>query len=274
MSFCVIDAQRCIRCGACVTVCPLKIITIDTARRLPVSIAEREPLCIQCGHCVAVCPSGAFTLSSMPPGSCRELTPGWDLSFEAIENFLCGRRSIRVYKNDIVTKDSIEKIINAARYAPSGINRQPVRWAVIHDPARVQRVSGEVINWMRTLIAQGDPMAVALRMEAMVGAWESGNDCICRGAPHIVCVYALRDDMTAPAACTIAATYFELAAASLGLGACWAGYVQMAVNAYDPARRAAGIPRQAACFSSLMFGYPAYRYRRIPLRNPARILWR
>jgi len=47
-------------------------------------------------------------------------------------------------------------------------------------------------------------LAASLRMEHIVSSWEKGEDWICRGAPHLVFVYALKDDMTAAQASTIA----------------------------------------------------------------------
>ena len=43
------------------------------------------------------------------------------------------RRSIRKYKSDKVSKETIEKIIDAARYAPSWKNSQTARYYVICD---------------------------------------------------------------------------------------------------------------------------------------------
>ncbi|MDD5729143.1 MAG: hypothetical protein PHV59_11325, partial [Victivallales bacterium] len=59
-----------------------------------------------------------------------------------------------------------------------------------------------------------------------------------------------------------------------GLGACWAGYVSMAINQYPPLKEYAGLRKRQSCYGAMMLGYPVYTYRRIPLRNKARINWR
>jgi nitroreductase len=127
---------------------------------------------------------------------------------------------------------------------------------------------------MRSLVAASSPMAKSFHLENIVSAWDKGNDWVCRGAPHIVIAYALKDDPIAPQACTIALTYLELSAASLGLGACWAGYVSMALNMSEEARRYAGLSSKTSCQGAMMVGYPKVKYSRIPLRNKPRILWR
>lgn len=274
MSLFTIIKEKCKGDGVCALECPLGLIAMDTHARIPTAIEGAQDACINCGHCVAVCPHGAISLDTMPSEECRTLASGWNLSPEQIEPLLKGRRSVRIYKKDIVSRDVFEKIIDSARYAPSGINRQPVRWIVIHDSAKVRLIAGETINWMRTLVSAQSPMAQSLHMESLVRAWDKGKDLICREAPHLVLTYALKDDMTAPQACTIATTYLELAAVAFGLGTCWAGYVNMALNLWPAAQKLAGIPAKASCFSAMMFGYPKLPYFRIPKRNPARIVWK
>ena len=43
------------------------------------------------------------------------------------------RRSIREYKKEIPADADIKKILEAARWAPSGLNNQPWRFLVIKD---------------------------------------------------------------------------------------------------------------------------------------------
>lgn len=168
----------------------------------------------------------------------------------------------------------MEKLIDIARYAPSGINRQPVDWAVIIGKERVHELAGLVSKWMEGLLEAKAPMAEALSFDRLVGSWKKGEDSICRGAPCVVIAYGLKDDPLVPASCTIASTYLELAAFGMGLGACWAGYVQMAINMSDEARKFTGISARALAGGAMMIGHPKYRYSRIPSRNPARILWK
>jgi pyruvate formate lyase activating enzyme len=50
----VFRAERCVRCGACIAVCPLQAVSLDAAAR----IDWRR--CDDCGNCVAICPASAL----------------------------------------------------------------------------------------------------------------------------------------------------------------------------------------------------------------------
>lgn len=269
-----VDQKKCGGDGACAAVCPIRILEIGKDTRVPGFVEGGEKACINCGHCVTVCPTGALSLASMPVDSCRTLAKDWRILPEPLEQFMKGRRSIRAYKDDIVDRAILERLIDTARYAPSGINRQPVNWAVVHDVKKVKDLSRLVAEWMRTLIAQKSPLAESLRMQNIIAMYDRGEDPITRGAPHVIIAYSLKDDMTAPQACTIALTYFELMAASMGLGTCWAGYVQMAINMDLEIQKFLGLSRKTNAFGALMIGYQKYRYARIPLRNDPHVIWR
>ena len=53
------------------------------------------------------------------------------------------RRSIRKFKLDPVPDELINQMLEAARLAPSGSNRQPWRFQVIQDPALKERIFDE-----------------------------------------------------------------------------------------------------------------------------------
>lgn len=231
----------------------------------------REALCINCGHCVSVCPNGALSLASMPVYKCEPLRPGWRSVPEAVEQLLKGRRSIRVYKDTPVRRDIIDQLIYIARYAPSGINRQPVRWVVINDKEKVRQLAKLTIKWMHSHIKEGSKMASMLKFENMTKAWEKGNDRVLRGAPAVVVAYGLKGDMMAPQAATIALTYLEIAALPFGLGTCWAGYLHMAINESKELHDFLGLSGRAVALGALMIGYPKFEYVRIPARNKPHI---
>jgi nitroreductase/NAD-dependent dihydropyrimidine dehydrogenase PreA subunit len=273
MSLFTVDKSICKKDGKCSQVCPVGIIAMD-AQGFPIPIAGAEDRCIDCGHCVAVCPHVALSLESMPASRCAKLPEGWNLSVAQVEYFLKGRRSIRVFKKDAVDRATIEQMIDTARYAPSGTNRQPVRWMVVHEREKVQKIAQETIHMMQAMIKEKSPLAESLKFDYLVAAWEEGKDLICRNAPHLVLTYALKEDFIAQGACVIAGAYFELSALPHGVGTCWAGYAQMALNRWPAAQKIVRLSDKCACFGAFLVGRPQFSYTSIPLRNDPKILWR
>lgn len=274
MSLFTIDREKCKRDGVCAQECPLGIIAMHGENGFPSSVKGAESLCINCGHCMAVCPKGALSLKTMSPVDCTPVPGDGFVSPEQAAGFLRSRRSIRTYLEKAVERGLIQGLIDIASYAPSGHNAQPVSWLVIEDRSEVLRLSGYVVDWMRYMIKEKPEMAAPLHLDLVVGSWERGEDRICRGAPHVILAYAPESLPTAPSACTIALTYLELAAYSMGLGACWAGYFNVAAMFYPPMKQALNLPQGYQCYGAMMIGYPKYRYRRIPLRNKPSITWR
>jgi nitroreductase len=67
--------------------------------------------------------------------------------------------------------------------------------------------------------------------------------------------------------------YFDLAAYSMGVGTCWAGWFRLAANSWDPLKRELKIPTGEKVFTVMMVGYPVHDSVRVPLRNNAKITW-
>jgi nitroreductase/NAD-dependent dihydropyrimidine dehydrogenase PreA subunit len=274
MTLLTVDQKRCKRDGVCIEVCPMKILEFKTKGAFPTLVVGGEEFCICCGHCVAVCPHGAMSHAAMSSQECPPVLEERSLGVEQMTHLLRSRRSIRTYKEEKVKRDVLTRLIDLARYAPSGHNVQPVKWLVIYDREEVQRLAGCVIDWMRYLIKEGSPLASAMHLDRAVATWEAGTDRICRDAPHMIVVHAPMEERTAPAACTLALSHLELAAPSFGLGACWAGHFNAAANSWPPMQEALALPDQHISFGAMMVGYPKFRYRRLPLRKEAAITWR
>lgn len=269
-----VDQGKCKRDGICAAVCPMGIIEFNGQEAFPTMIQGGDELCIRCGHCVAVCPHGAMSHEAMHTTECPPVRDELKLQPDQIEQFLRSRRSVRTYQKKAVGREVLTKLIQLASFAPSGHNTQPVEWLVIYDSDEVQRLAGIAVQWMASSIEEGSPLAAALHMHRVVAAWQSGTDRICRGAPHVLIAHAPKDERTAPAACTIALAYLELASPAFGLGACWAGYFNAAANFWPPMAAALDLPQGHVSFGAMMVGQPKFKYSRLPLRNEPKTIWR
>ena len=271
MSLFTIDKSKCKKDGICAIDCPLGIISFDND--YPFTTAEAEKGCINCGHCLAICPHEALSLSKMPLENCQPFRPELIPSFEQVEAFLKGCRSVRHFQNKKVDKSDIEKAIDIARHASSAGNMQPVKWNVIYDSNKVKDVAKTVIEWMRSSMKVQSQHVMAPYFERMVNAWDRGKDPVCRNAPHLVITYSQENNLVAQNDSTIALTHFALSAMSLNIGTCWVGFIMMATRNSTELDKVLNIPAGYKCTGAMMMGIPKYRYHRIPMRNKADISW-
>ncbi|MDD3111116.1 MAG: nitroreductase family protein [Methanofollis liminatans] len=267
-----VDSDACTRCGICMEICPMGIIAQDGPDDLPRLVPGGEEVCSRCGHCEAVCPAGA--VSALYPASGPQHLPGGSAAIAPADlaAYLRARRTVRRYREACVDKETVEALLDVVRFAPSGMNGQPVHWLVVHDPAEVRRLAGLAIAWMREAIRAGHPMADLFGV--LVRTWDAGVDQICRGAPHLVIAHAEADNPMAYTDSIIALAWLEVAAPSFGLGTCWAGFFQIAAMSSPALLEALGLPKGHAPQYAMALGYPAYRFPRVPGREPVRVTWR
>ncbi len=273
MSLFIIDPEKCKRDGICAAECPAMIIQLRDKESFPEPVENAEEYCINCGHCVAVCPHGAFFHKTMGPEACPDVRKELVPSGEEIDHFLRSRRSIRKFKDEPLDRETLLRLIDTARYAPSAHNLQPVRWLVIEGKERMKYFADLVVEWMRFMIKNAPEFAGPMHFDRAVAMYESGVDRILRGAPHLVVAYGDASLSASQSACIIALTYLELAAYGLGLGACWAGYFNAAANFYSPMQEALALPKGHLSFGAMMLGHAKYQYHRIPVRSKPPVEW-
>jgi nitroreductase/NAD-dependent dihydropyrimidine dehydrogenase PreA subunit len=269
-----VDPAKCSRCGICVEACGPLLVEMVSQDALPTPVTGGEKLCIDCGHCVAVCPTGALSRDKMTPEECPEVQEGLLLSTEQAEQFFRSRRSIRSYRAKPVEREKLDRLVQAAGYAPSAHNARPVRLLVTEDPAGTRRLSGMVIDWLRLVIKEAPAVARSYRFDRLVWYWDQGKDLVSRDAPHLVIAHAPQSAGMAREDCVLALAYMELAAGPLGLGATWAGYIMAALSSYPPLPQAIRLPEGHQCYGVLMIGYPKFKYARLPVRIPPAVVWR
>ena len=142
------------------------------------------------------------------------------------------RRSVRQYEPEAIPEEDLNLILDAARRAPTGANRQKWRMIVVRDPTLRSRTA-EACNgqsWM----AQ---------------------------APVILCMVVLPGEGKVNGA--IVLDHAILAATSLGYGTCWIG-------AYDPdeVREVLGIPEDHDIVCLTPVGVPAQSPDPRPRKDP------
>ncbi len=182
-----------------------------------------------------------------------------------MDGALISRRSVREFKDRPVAKETLETLLDVARRAPTAKNTQKVHWIVVGNAAKVHALAEVTMNFARD--TGFGPGAAAFEL------WKKGYDYILRGAPTVVLACAPADYPYGKQDCTIALTFFELAAEARGLGACWAGLLTGAACAHAPIRQMLQVPEGYVVNGALMLGEPKIKYRRVPPRNPVSVQW-
>ncbi len=140
------------------------------------------------------------------------------------------RYSVRSYKPDPVENDKLERVLQAARLAPTAANRQPFQLVVVHTAGRDAELK-RIYN--RPWFVQS-PLVI----------------CAC-GIPDQAWV-RLDGKSYCDIDVAIAMDHLILAATALGLGTCW-------IAAFDPiaAREVLGLPDGVDPIAFTPLGYPA-----------------
>lgn len=89
---------------------------------------------------------------------------------ESIKNML-ERRSIRAYKKDLVPKETLDLILKAGEYAPSGMGQQGTLMVVTQDPelvAKLSRMNAAVMGSTADLF-YGAPTVIVVFADSTMG---------------------------------------------------------------------------------------------------------
>ena len=274
MSLLIVDESKCKQDGFCARDCPGAIIRLKNKESYPELVPGGEQLCLNCGHCVAVCPHGAMSHTKVPLEDCAPIQKELAIDEPQVVQFLRSRRSIRLYKDKRVEKQKIRRLIEIARYAPTASNTQLVEWLVFDGRDTVKEFAKLAADWARAMLEKDPRAAKNPYIPGIVAAWDAGYDAVLRGAPAMVVASAPKEDRNGTVNLTLALSYLELAAPSMGLGACWAGLMQGALLGWPPLQKAIGLPEDHTHNYPMMLGYPKAKYFRLPQRKPPKITWK
>lgn len=149
---------------------------------------------------------------------------------EAIKN----RRSIRAFKNEDISSGTVEKLIDAARWAPSAGNIQPWEFIIVKNSEVKRRLAEAALN--QKFVEEAPIVIVVCADES-----RSFKGYGLRGKS----LYCIQD--TAAAIQNI-----HLAACSLGLATCWVGaFIE------EKVREILDIPDRIRPVALVPTGYPA-----------------
>ena len=144
-------------------------------------------------------------------------------------NAIKTRKSIRGYKQDEVPEDKLNKVLEAARLAPSAHNAQDWKFVVVKDSAKREALAKAA---SQPFISQAPVVIAAVALSPK------------RFMPCGVPAYAV--DLA------IAVDHITLAAVEEGLGTCWIGAFSQ-----EKVKEILNIPEDCQVVALLPLGFPA-----------------
>lgn len=138
------------------------------------------------------------------------------------------RRSVRKFTPEPVSEELIDKVLDAGRWAPSGLNNQPWRFAVITDAGLKQEIS-KLTQYSKIVLAAQVLIAVFLDTETS---------------------YHREKDIQGIGACL---ENMLLEAHSLGLGAVWLGEI---IKSNEQIKALLGIGKGLDLMAVVALGHP------------------
>ncbi|MFX0122716.1 MAG: nitroreductase family protein [Candidatus Hodarchaeota archaeon] len=268
--------ELCIKCGYCVKTCPSNLFKMDQ----DIVRVEFQDYCILCGHCIAICPEDAIRHDKLDYTQFREI-PTIPINPQDQYTLFQTRRSIRNFKDKAVARDLIEQLIFEARYAPTASNSQNVEYLILQNQAIhpfVENVRNFYADVLKIFESSKSEDPTTLRRIRKWNHWliesKKGIDAIFYDPSVIIIVYTPKDDSMASLNVGFAVAYLMLASHVNGLGTVNIGYAVEAIRRRPKIAEELGISTEKyGVFAVLSMGYPAYKYFKIPIRNPPTITW-
>ena len=154
----IIHEEKCTGCGTCVKECSMFCIRLQNGK----AFFKGEKRCISCGHCMARCPVSAIEMDCYDNRESLEWSEGLELATtDGLLNRMKFRRSIRSYNKKVPGKAVIEKILDGARFAGTGGNRQALRYIAVMD--RAGELAGQAAKILGSLAENGGFYAPAFK---------------------------------------------------------------------------------------------------------------
>jgi nitroreductase len=174
-----------------------------------------------------------------------------------------GRRSVRCYTKEPVSKEQIEAILEAGVWAPTAMAREPWRFIIVEDEKLINFVSDET------------KVAVQQMRPPLAERYKTKEDIICYNAPVLILVCAEKDPQWNTLNLidsALAAQNMFLKAYELGLGTCYMGFVSL-LNSKPDILRKIGVPENYELLVPFILGHPETKQGTSKRKKPNILKW-
>ncbi|MBI9099787.1 MAG: nitroreductase family protein [Spirochaetaceae bacterium] len=235
--------------------------------------------CILCSHCSAICPEGAVTIEKETGEEFSSLNEGFP---DNLRHLIKMRRSIRFYKNDPISREVINNIVNTVNHAPTGTNSRGVGMTILDSREKVNELTDILMSHfdMITRILLNFityPFLVLILGKVKTGKlfsykkliskyWE-GDNILTYNAPLLMIFHAHRKSSAPAQDGVIWATTAMYYTESMGIGTCFNGFMVIGINTCRKARKFLKLKRNQKIYETFTAGYPRFSYKRSAVRT-------
>ncbi len=301
-----VNKEACISCGLCMENCPFRAWELDEDE-YPKMKDEYE--CFSCYNCKVACPEGAIEIiepyhvddgfwatDPHPLPAKMPLSPmdaqGNPATFNAIEQAVFERRSVRNFKEDLVPDALIKRVLEAGRFAPSAGNCQPWKFIVVTDKNLIKEMDDAVwgvIDGFYNMYNNDDAvkglesMAVGNPNPGMfdprlalggMGAISKKHGPPLLNAPAVIIIAADNRAIGSPELNVgICGQNMNLVANSLGIKACWVGFITTLQMVPGFTEEKLGIKPPWQIVTALVLGWPRFQQEGIVPREYRPVNW-
>ncbi|WP_022761376.1 nitroreductase family protein [Butyrivibrio sp. AD3002] len=211
----VIDAEKCIGCGKCVSDCINEyLILVDSENGAKKASFKERGRCLECGHCNAICPEDAISGGKLLDAEAEQ---------DELLGLMAGKRTVRKYiKGKAITEDVLQRIIFAGQSAPTDRNRKSARIILVKEKLPV--IYGKALDY---LVEEVSKTGTINPLYSSTMRLDAKRDEILWNAEYMVVFVGSKANLTDAA---IAAERMQLEAASLGVGTGYRGDMKTAIN--------------------------------------------
>jgi nitroreductase/NAD-dependent dihydropyrimidine dehydrogenase PreA subunit len=296
-----VDVENCNSCGLCVDNCPFKCWELNEDGHPEL---REDYICFSCSNCMVACPTDAISITEtyhvtggfwatephpLPikmPLKPRDKDGNLD-EWNAIERAVLERRSVRNFTDEPVPDHLIRRVLEAGRFAPSAGNCQPWQFIVITDKALIAKMDEAVTAMMKGLwatykddeavmgmgaVAETTPYAFEPRaLWGGVGTIVKGEMLASLGAPCVILIAADSRAITGPHLnIGICGQNMNLVANSLGIRACWDGFLVSGVSVIADK---IDLKPNWSVITTLVLGWPTFKQDGIVAREYRPVMW-
>jgi len=162
-----------------------------------------------------------------------------------------GRRSVRDFRPDKVDRKTIERLLQAAVWAPTGFQPEPCAFIVVQDRGLLKRIS----DCAKASILDSFQRVHVQRSGHGMNIFAEPDFNVFYNAGTLILLCGLTDAPFVFADCWLATENILLAAYAAGLGSCLIGVAVPALNE-EQCRRELNIPESHTVVAPIIVGVP------------------